>query len=254
MATELRFLTDAYQTEIRGTIKSILGNLIVLDRTVFYPGIGVTPGDCASLIRSDGVSFSIVGGVWTQSDALELGHVLSDERHGLAHGDNVVVRIDWSRRHTIMRTHTALHAVSAAFPFRIVGGRVGPGEGTIDFLVDSTAMSTSLLQHQVQRLVDKHLPVESSWAAAQEIKLDERSQPFSWPGRPGVLRMVQIGNFGRLTCDGLHVRNTREIGPVVIKGIVPVGDNIYRIPISLNERRAFPFLAHVNRPAPQAEL
>ncbi|PRD43701.1 hypothetical protein C5748_10670 [Phyllobacterium phragmitis] len=254
MATELRFLTDAYQVEIRGTIKAINGNLVVLDRTVYYPGIGVTPRDCASLTRFDGNSFSIVRGVWIGSVAPELGHVLSDDGHGLAHGDSVVVRIDRARRHTLMRTHTALHAVSAAFPFRVVGGRVGLGEGSIDFLVDSTAMSTSLLQHQVQRLVEKHLPVESSWAAANEIDFDERSQPFSWPGRPGFYRTVQIGSLGRLTCDGLHVRNTREIGSVVIKGIVPVGDNIYRIPISLNERRAFPFLAHVNSLAPTAEL
>lgn len=242
MATELRFLTDPYQIEIRATIKAINGRLVVLDRTVYYPGIGVAPRDCASLTRSDASSFSIIRGVWVGSDDPELGHVLSDDEHGLAPGDSVVVRIDWTRRHTLMRTHTALHAVSAAFPFRVVGGRVGLGEGSIDFLVDSTAMSTSLLQYQVQRLVNKHLPVYSSWAATQEIEHDERIQAFSWPGWPGSYRIVQIGNLARLTCDGLHVRNTREIGTVAIKGIVPVSDNIYRVPISLAERRAFRFL------------
>ncbi|MCB1470456.1 MAG: alanyl-tRNA editing protein [Rhizobiaceae bacterium] len=244
MSTSLIYLEDPYRTDTVARVLDMRGDILVVDRTVYYPGIGVSSPDCGSLLLDDGTRLGVLGGVWLEHG--RLGHRVDINAGRLAIGDEVTVKVDSMQRYLRMRTHTALHIIALAFPFAIVGGQVGPGRGHIDFKVDHTAMSTTLLQHQVHRLATQDLPVDVGWREPTKLASDERVEQFTWPQARDAIRVVGLGNFEVQACDGLHVRNTSEIGNVTINGIVPMGNDQVRVKMSLTEMESFPFLAHAS--------
>ncbi len=56
-------------------------------------------------------------------------------------GTEVSVEIDWPRRHILMRTHTALHALSGivfrCYGAKVTGGNMEPGVARMDFELDA---------------------------------------------------------------------------------------------------------------------
>ena len=104
--TERIYSTRAYERTM--TAKIVDSNRddgrLLLDRTVFYPGGGGQPPDTGVLLIGD--------------DRLEVNRVTQDSR-GVWHwvdslpsiGTEVGGEIDWDRRYTLMRTHTAMHAM-----------------------------------------------------------------------------------------------------------------------------------------------
>ena len=56
-------------------------------------------------------------------------------------GERVTAEIDWDRRHTLMRTHTALHALSGIvfrdYGAKVTGGNMEPGIARMDFELGS---------------------------------------------------------------------------------------------------------------------
>ena len=105
--------TDAYARSVAATIRHVEAGdatLIVLDRTVFYPGGGGQPSDRGLLLRSgDGRSWTVRA---ARKSGGEIAHELepSDGDPPVV-GDSVQVDLDWARRLALMRTHTALHAL-----------------------------------------------------------------------------------------------------------------------------------------------
>ncbi|HET9997514.1 MAG TPA: alanyl-tRNA editing protein, partial [Nocardioides sp.] len=104
-ATEL-FAVDAYATEFAAKVVEVdrEGGRIRLDRTAFYPSGGGQPHDLGTIQSAEGTLFVTsvrreAGAIWHQ--------VGTD--HEITEGTDVHGVIDWTRRHQLMRTHTALH-------------------------------------------------------------------------------------------------------------------------------------------------
>jgi misacylated tRNA(Ala) deacylase len=110
--------------------------LVVLDRTVFYPGGGGQPPDRGLLLRaSDGRSWTVRAARKSGGDIV---HALEPAEGGPPTvGDIVSVDLDWARRHALMRTHTALHALCGVvwrdYGALVTGGNMEPGTGRMDF-------------------------------------------------------------------------------------------------------------------------
>src|SRR4029078_2983503 len=103
--------TDAYLQSVEARVAPVEGGaqaaLIVLDRTVFYPGGGGQPADRGLILRTDD------GRSWTVRAARKVdGEIVHDlepvDGEPPAVGDSVRVDLDWGRRLALMRTHTAL--------------------------------------------------------------------------------------------------------------------------------------------------
>ena len=131
--------TDAYAREVEARITSVEGTeptLVVLDRTVFYPGGGGQPSDRGLLLRTaDGRSWTVRA---ARKDGGEIVHELEPgEGDPPAVGDVVRVDIEWARRLALMRTHTALHALCGVvwrdYGALVTGGNMEPGAGRMDF-------------------------------------------------------------------------------------------------------------------------
>jgi misacylated tRNA(Ala) deacylase len=107
--TELLYQTDAYLQEFETSVVSVLQDerAVVLDRTAFYPGGGGQPCDFGSL-SVGGIVYPVMK---TKKQGDDVLHFLGGDVPLPATNSASRGTLDWARRHKLMRTHTALHAL-----------------------------------------------------------------------------------------------------------------------------------------------
>ena len=133
--TEELFSTDAYARSCPATVAEVTDGGVILDRTVFYARGGGQPGD-TGLLSWDGGQVRVTDTVKRDGNVV---HVVEGDPP--AAGTSVEAEIDWDRRHTLMRTHTALHALSAVIfrdhDAKVTGGNMEPGVARMDFELEA---------------------------------------------------------------------------------------------------------------------
>ena len=136
--TEQLAARDAYLRETDATVTAVTDDGVVLDRTVFYPRGGGQPGDRGTL-SWDGGRVAVTD---TFSGSGRVIHAVEGDPPPV--GTRVVATIDWERRHLLMRTHTALHVLSAIvwrdYGAKVTGGNMEPGTARMDFELDSISV------------------------------------------------------------------------------------------------------------------
>lgn len=237
--TERVYSTDAYATSMEAVVLETDSEdgRILLDRTVFYPGGGGQPHD--------------VGRLWVGDDELPVVRVTQDGS-GVWHwvegglpGRSTALRgeIDWDRRHALMRTHTAMHALCGVvwnrFQSPVTGGNMNPGEGRLDFdLPDWDPDERPVLEAELNRQLALALPVEVSFlprdAADDEPSLI-RTKVNLLPPTITEVRVIDIVGLDRQADGGTHVDSTREVGAVRISKVESKGRGFRRIRVALGE-------------------
>jgi len=130
--------------------------------------------------------------------------------------------IDWDRRYRLMRTHTALHALSGVvwrdFGAKVTGGNMEPGVARMDFELDS--MSTEF-GREVERILNEELvkgyPAEVLFLARDAALTDPdliRTKANLIPEYVTEIRVIDIVGLDRQADGGTHVRSTVEVGAV----------------------------------------
>jgi misacylated tRNA(Ala) deacylase len=238
--TQDLFRTDAYLTECTATVTAITPQGIVLDRTVFYPLGGGQAGDTGVLVLADGSEVTIVdtrkGNAEDGSFNDEIGHLppsdvlsqlLNQEQTPavrLAVGDPVTARIDWARRHRLMRFHTSTHLLCHLVPQLVNGCSITPDYARLDFNM-TDALDKEALTAGIAQLVAAAHPV--AVGAITDAELDAnpalvKSLSVQPPRGSGKIRTIRIGAVDHIDfqpCGGTHVANTAEIGPVIVTRI-----------------------------------
>ena len=157
--------TDAYARETEATVVETDpdAHAVLLDRTVFYPGGGGQPADSGELIGDSGGSWRVAGAT-KRGD--EIWHTIEDGSELPAPDTTVTARIDWDRRHRLMRTHSALHVLCGVVwrdhGASVTGGNMEPLTGRMDFEFET--MSGELVGEIEQR-------VNEEVAADREIRV-----------------------------------------------------------------------------------
>ena len=237
--------TDAYAREVEARIASVAGSeptLVVLDRTVFYPGGGGQPSDRGLLLRTaDGRSWTVRA---ARKDGGEIVHELEPgDDAPPSVGDVVRVDLDWARRHALMRTHTALHALCGVvwrdYGALVTGGNMEPGAGRMDF--EFERMSGDLVD-AIEASVNAEL------AASRDVRVNvlPRAEAFAIPDLirtkvnllpEGIeeIRTIEIVGLDLQADGGTHVANTREVGSIRVTGYESKGRINKRIRISLED-------------------
>jgi misacylated tRNA(Ala) deacylase len=235
--TEL-FAVDAYRQEFESTVTEVDrgGHRVRLRRTAFYPGGGGQPCDLGTLQTPAG-TLAVTGvrrdrgSIWHTLDAPELPAV-GTEVHG---------QVDWSRRHALMRTHTALHVLCgviwADHGIPVTGGNMEPLQGRLDFPFES--MSTDL-----GAAVEKRINEEI--ARAHEIVVDFvprsladadpaliRTAADLIPREIDPLRVIDIVGLDRQADGGTHLVSTAEVGGVRVTKTESKGKGNKRIRIEV---------------------
>lgn len=233
MPTILDFLADPYRAETEAIVLKRNADRLILDRTVLYPGVGISPADSGWIFLEDGRSVRIKHCIWDDGSAGVLEHICERIPADVQAGMKVVARIDWFSRYAAMRIHTALHLVSIGFPYPMVDGIVQVGWGNALFQVDRSGVRARELQTIVEGLIAQRLPVTAVWVQppVHDVRINIRS--FEWPGANGLARAMKIDEIDLQPCDGLHVRNTAEVGDIELTSLLRVSAGLYRANVRL---------------------
>jgi Ser-tRNA(Ala) deacylase AlaX len=224
------YMTDSYLSRFNATVKKTDGKQIMLDETAFYPQGGGQPSD-TGFVESGGNNFKVVA-VFKKDG--EIWHEL--DREGLAPGDNVACTIDWERRYRLMRMHTAAHIIDAVF-FKetgalITGNQLGSDKSRIDFaleVLDREKMQPYI--DKVNEIIRQNIDVHIYFLKREEaLKIDGIVKLASvMPPEIDELRIVEIPGVDLQADGGTQVKNTKEIGRVLLLGLENKGKNNRRM-------------------------
>jgi misacylated tRNA(Ala) deacylase len=233
--TEELFREDAYLKACEARVIAADETGIRLDRTVFYPMGGGQPGDSGVLKRGDGSVLAIVD---TRKGAApgEIVHVPAPGQTLPAPGETVVAEIDWARRYRHMRMHTCLHLLCAAVPAGVTGGSVGDARSRLDFDSGDLALDKAAITDQLNALIAAGHDVAPRWISDEELAAKPelvRTMSVKPPSGHGRVRLLDIAGIDLQPCGGTHVRNTGEIGPVVVEKIESKGKRNRRVIVAL---------------------
>ena len=233
--TELVFRDDAYERSCQARVVAVDERGIRLDRTVFYPTGGGQPGDSGILRLTDGAAIAIADAV-KGDGADEVIHVPAPGSAPPAVGAEVVVEIDWERRHRLMRMHTCLHLLCAVVPGAVTGGSVGDGRGRLDFDVPGASLDKDAITVALNKLIAEGHAVAPRWIDDAELEAHPalvRTMSVTPPTGAGKVRLLEIDGVDLQPCGGTHVKNTAEIGLIEITKIENKGRQNRRINIAL---------------------
>ncbi len=238
--TDLLYTLDSYIQTFDALVTAVDPDLhaVRLNRTAFYPGGGGQPCDLGTLMIG-GVPHRVVK---VQKVAGEVAHVLAPEASLPAVGAAVVGQLDWERRYLLMRTHTALHILSAVvfrdYGAQVTGGNMEPGEGRLDFEFET-------LQGDFVRQIEAALSAEVAAARPISVRILPRAEAFQIPDLirtkvnllpPDIaeVRVVSIEGLDIQADGGTHVRNTAEVGQIRVTDYKSKGKLNKRIYIALS--------------------
>ncbi|MEE9534423.1 MAG: alanyl-tRNA editing protein [Acidimicrobiia bacterium] len=231
------YSTDSYAREVAATVVEVddVDGRVLLDTTVFYPGGGGQPHDTGTL--------------WVGDDAIQVDRVTSDRGdvwHWIAGdlpavGTLVRAQLDWDRRYTLMRTHTAMHAMCGVvwerYQSPVTGGNMKEGEGRLDFeLPDWDSAHKFPMEEELNRQLAKALEVTVSFLPRGEADADPsliRTKVSLLPKDLTEVRVIDIVGLDRQADGGTHVNRTDEVGRVEITKVESKGRAFRRIRFEL---------------------
>lgn len=235
--TEEIFRDDAYRKTCEAVVLKVNERGIRLDRTVFYPAGGGQPGDTGVLRSADGLEVSIIDTIKAPGTG-EHFHVPAEGALALTEGYKVTAEIDWQRRHTFMRMHSALHLLCAVVDGGVTGGSIGEAKSRLDFDLPDTALDKEQITSDLNRLVEEDHPLEARWITDEELAANSdlvRTMSVRPPTGSGRVRLMDIAGVDLQPCGGTHVRRTGEIGRLRVGKIENKGRHNRRINIHLEE-------------------
>ncbi|MCD6226919.1 alanyl-tRNA editing protein [Candidatus Micrarchaeota archaeon] len=244
--TKLIYMDDSYAQECDAKVEGVVeyndegddSHLvgIILDSTVFYPRGGGQPCDTGKLIDlKTNEEFNVVQ---VKKENGKVVHYV--DKIGLKIGDTVHCKIDWERRYTFMRYHTASHVIAGMFNSdtgaQITGNQIGLDKTRFDFSLEN--FDKSLLEKEVEKAnsyFGTDVPVSIFYMPRDEalnipgmVKLAN-----ALPPNIETLRIVKIGtddNIIDIQADGgTHVNNLKEVPKVEIIKLENKGKNNKRV-------------------------
>jgi misacylated tRNA(Ala) deacylase len=220
--TKLLFLEDSYLKEFAAKIIEVAveENAIVLDRTAFYPTGGGQPCDLGE-IKFNSKTSQVIKVKKIDGRIL---HFLKGELPAL--NSEISGKIDWDRRYKMMRTHTAMHSLSAVvwqnYQVQVTGGTFEQLAGRLDFEFEKlNEEMTKKIQEKVNAEIKRGLVITSQIlprAEAEKIPDLIRTKINLLPPSLTEIRVVMIGDLDLQADGGTHVNNTSEIGTIIITG------------------------------------
>lgn len=236
MHTEQLYAVDSSLKEFDSAVLLAEGDEVALTRTAFYPGGGGQPHDLGMLVAGDSrwqVTALRKDGelIWHRLEGAPTPHV----------GETVSGKLDWERRYLLMRTHTALHILSAIaysdYGATVTGGNMEPGEGRLDFeIADFTPAVAEAMIRKANEEVSQGravrvytLPREEALALPDLI----RTKTNLIPADVTHIRIVEIDGLDRQADGGTHVQSTDAVGRITLRGTRSKGAGNKRIMIGL---------------------
>ncbi len=229
--TKLLYYEDWRLTEFKarvlGRVDTGDGNWYVLDQTAFYPWSGGQDHDVGYLGGKRVLNVQKVGGV--------VIHKVDGE---LPVGEEIEGRIDWNRRLTLTRHHTATHIINGSCR-HLLGDHVwqAGAEKRVDRARLDITHYALLSKEQIRnveelanKIVQEDRPVNKFFMPRVEAEKKYGFRLYQGGAVPlAKLRIVDIEDWDTEACGGTHVDRTSEVGPIMILGQERLQDGVIRI-------------------------
>jgi alanyl-tRNA synthetase len=235
--TKMLYYEDQYMKEFEAKIvKAMDDGYVVLDRTCFYPEGGGQP--------ADGGYFTFGKSRVAVNDVQKVGKVIVHKLEGAVprEGSRVKGFIDWDKRYSLMKNHTATHVIGGAAK-RVLGLHVwqyGTQKGTESSRLDISHYRRLSLEelHKIETLANqavmRNIPVECTWMPRSEAESRYGFRLYQGGAVPGKeIRVVRAGDWDVEACAGTHLKNTGEIGFIKIVHSERVQDGVERLTYSI---------------------
>jgi alanyl-tRNA synthetase len=207
---------DAEVSEVTATPRPT----VVLDRTAFYPTSGGQIFDTGWIVpASDPDSKSRVTEVADSEDGRVI-HYLEAPLKNLQPGTRVHGQIDPLRRQDHMQQHSGQHVLSAAFvrlfDIPTVSFHMASDYSSID--LQTPALNREQMEaaeRLANEIILENRPVDVRFVTRDEAgSLGLRKLP---PADRDKLRLIDIRDFDLSACGGTHVKQTGQIGSVLLR-------------------------------------
>jgi len=213
------FETDPYLREFTATVTRVDGGWVVLDRTAFYPGGGGQERDRGTL---DGHQVTGIKG------KEEISHQVPG--HGLTAGAEVMGVLDWDNRYGLMKAHTGEHLLFSALSKRTEMELVKISlsrekkvlivKGHLDWdMVRAAVQEVNSIITVGAEVTCQHVDRENMGEGGPRVKLDRINDR--------MVRVVSIGEHDSAACAGVHLKDAKEIGMLLVSKFTsakPAGD------------------------------
>ncbi len=169
----------------------------------------------------------------------EILHVLEGSAPEV--GALVTAEIDWDRRLTLMRTHTALHALSGIvfrdYGAKVTGGNMEPGVARMDFELEAISQEFGReVEEKLNAALEQDHAVHVSFLARAEALADPdliRTKVNLIPEHVDPIRVIDLEGLDKQADGGTHVRSTAEVGRVRVVKTESKGKGFKRMRIEL---------------------
>ena len=236
MTTPL-YLTDSYLKTFEATVVHAEGNYVILDKTAFYPTSGGQPHDTGTITVDDN-TYNVM---FVKKTSDGISHEVDTE--SLKKGDAVTCVINWERRYTLMKYHTAMHLLCSVFhkktQAKITGNQIGIDKSRVDLNLEE--MDRTLIENcvtETNALMSKNLDVSIRFMKKEDALKDESLIKLASKELLDKLgpemRIVSIGDVDTQIDGGTHVTSTSEIGTITLLKIENKGKNNRRIYFTLS--------------------
>lgn len=231
--TRMLYYEDAYIKDFEAKVLRVLDKkYVILEKTAFYPEGGGQPADDGYL------SFDSTRSEVT--DVQKLGKVIVHVVKGSApkEGTEVKGAIDWDKRYSLMKHHTATHIVMGAAR-RVLGEhtwQAGAKKEAERTRLDISHFRRLTLEetHKIERLANEaiaqNIPIETAWMRREEAEKLYGFRLYQGGVVPGrEIRVVKSGDWEVEACGGTHLKNTGEVGFIKILHTERIQDGVERI-------------------------
>ncbi len=199
---------QSFTTQVLKSVQDTEGNpYIVLEDTAFYPTGGGQPCDTGTLNDVAVHQVEEVDG--------EIRHFVEKP---IAASEEVIGKINWTRRFDHMQQHTGQHILSAAllaeYNFSTVSFHLGNDLVSID--IDTPSISPEQLDHVekvTNQVILENRPIELTWVTEAELTQYALHKEVS---ATDEIRLVIIPEYDYNGCGGIHPRSTGEVAALKI--------------------------------------
>ncbi|HDZ16810.1 hypothetical protein LCGC14_1265190 [marine sediment metagenome] len=225
------YMDDAYIKSWNTKVTSVKdGKYIVLDDTAFYPKGGGQNCD-TGIISKKNEKFNVV---YVGKFSGEISHEV--DKPGLKEGDEISCELDWERRYTYMRYHTACHLISNILynkaKAKITGNQIELDKSRMDFsMQDYSPEKLRAFVEKTNKIIKQNLPISIDYMLRKDVleKPDLARLAIGLPKSIKELRIVKIGDIDTQVDGGTHVNKLSEIGTIEIIKTVNKGKNNRRM-------------------------
>ncbi len=211
--TRKLFWQDPYQTELLSTVAAVEENRVQLSDTIFYAESGGQESDSGTIggipvVKAEKQGKTIIYTLQT-APSFQVG-------------DEVLTKIDWTRRYALMKLHFAAEVVLELFTqnhpsIEKIGAHIAEHKSRIDFVWPENINSLLPdIAQKARQIINQDLEIESNFS-------DEAEQRRYW----------KVCGFAQVPCGGTHLKRTSELGNIELKR-VNLGKGKERVEIILS--------------------